>query len=93
MNAIISKAVNERRLLFFSYKGKPRIVEPHTYGRQTSGTDAVCAWQEMGGSGVGYRLVLEVDMRAIDVGEPQTFLARPDYQRGDRRFAVIYAEL
>lgn len=93
MDAMISKAVIERRLLHFTYKGKARTVEPHTYGRQHSGTDAICAWQESGGSGVGYRLFIAGEMSSISVGSAGDFDQRPGYHRGDQKFAVIYAEL
>lgn len=64
MNQTITNAIRERRLLRITYKGESREVEPHIYGRQTSGKDALSAWQRSGGSGVGFRLFHLADLSA-----------------------------
>ena len=92
MNTTICKAINEGRLLGFLYKRVHRWVEPHTYGLQVSGKEALCAWQTAGGSGEGFRLFITVDMDSMVVGEPFDG-SRDGYHRGDRRFQVIHAEL
>ncbi len=92
MDITICKAINEGRLLGFFYKGVQRWVEPHTYGLQISGKEALCAWQTTGGSGEGFRLFLKGDMDSLVVGDPFDG-PRAGYHRGDRRFHVIHAEL
>ena len=92
MLAIIAEAINERQTLCFIYKGRERCVEPHTYGRSIKGYDAICAWQESGGSGVGYRLFKVDELTGLAKGG-QFAGPRPNYTRSDSRFSSIYAEL
>lgn len=92
MDATICKAINDRTLLGFTYKGTQRWVEPHTYGLQHNGNEALCASQVAGGSGEGFRLFVTAEITGITVGEAFTG-PRDGYQTGDRRFQVIYAEL
>lgn len=44
MKAIICEAIEKKRLLQFSYDDLTRIVEPHIYGRKTSGRDVLSGW-------------------------------------------------
>lgn len=92
MDAIICKAIQEARVLGFTYRNVQRWVEPHTYGRQFNGKDGVCAWQLAGGSGEGFRLFLVSDITNLSVGDVFDG-PRPDYHRGDQRFQTIFAEL
>lgn len=92
MLAIIAEAINEQQTLCFVYKGQERCVEPHTYGRTNYGYDAICAWQESGGSGVGYRLFKVDELTGLAKGG-QFAGPRPNYTRCDSRFSSIYAEL
>ncbi len=93
MNQTITNAIRERRLLRITYKGESREVEPHIYGRQTSGKDALSAWQRSGGSGVGFRLFHLADLSAcadLSLSFPGP---RDGYNRDDRQFAVVFAQL
>lgn len=93
MNGTIVKALKERRLLTFGYKGKQRCAEPHTYGIRPDGREALCAWQREGGSGSDYRLFFVADMLSISI-EDEVFVGpRENYRQGDSRFSRIYAEL
>jgi hypothetical protein len=92
MNAMICKAISDRTLLGFTYKGTQRWVEPHTYGVQLNGNEALSASQVTGGSGDGFRLFVIAEMARLSIGE--TFIGpRNGYRQGDRRFQAIYAEL
>jgi hypothetical protein len=93
MHPTISKAIADRRQLSFLYKGAKRVVEPHTYGQQANGIDALSAWQLSGGSGTGFRMYLIQDMSALIALEAVFAAPRPEYRRTDRRFALIYAEV
>jgi len=93
VNNQIIKAIQELRLLTFTYKGSYRTVEPHTYGCSIKGANGLCAWQVGGASGLGYRLFLERDMQNIVVADQHFEVPRPDYRRSDQRFSSIYAEL
>ena len=44
MNGIICEAIDKKRLLQFSYDDLTRIVEPHLFGRKTSGNDVLSAY-------------------------------------------------
>jgi hypothetical protein len=92
MLSLIIAAIQNSQTLEFTYKGEPRVVEPHTYGGNAKGHDAICAWQETGGSGAGYRLFLVDQMGSVSIGHPFNG-PRPNYHRGDRQFVQIYAEL
>ena len=93
MNQTIINAIQERLLLTFNYKGKTRVVEPHTYGVQHNGNESLSAWQLSGGSGEDFRLYILSEMTAIvPQGEPFED-ERPAYQKGDRRYSRIFAEL
>jgi hypothetical protein len=93
MNQTIANAIRERRLLRITYKGESRDVEPHVYGRQTSGKDALSAWQRSGGSGAGFRLFHLADLSAC-VELALSFPGpRDGYNRDDKQFAVVIAQL
>jgi hypothetical protein len=89
---LIVDAIHTSKTLRFFYKNEWREVEPHTYGRMGNGKDALCAWQNEGGSGVGFRLFITDSLTNLCTGS--AFLSpRSDYHRGDERFTHIYAEL
>ncbi len=93
MNETIANAIRERHLLRITYKGESREVEPHLYGRQTSGKDALSAWQRSGGSGVGFRLFHLADLSAcaeLAISFPGP---RDGYNRDDKQFAVVFVQL
>ena len=89
MNQNITNAVRERRMLQIIYKGESREVEPHIYGRQTSGKDALSAWQRSGGSGVGFRLFHLADISTCNLGTsfpgPRDGYNRDGWPREGRR--------
>ncbi len=93
----ISRAIRERRLLSFSYDGHPRTVEPHTYGVDGKGHEAVRAYQVGGGSSSGeyrgWKLFHVSKMQGLQVRSDTFGSARQDYRRQDEAFATIYAEL
>lgn len=51
-DAIIRKAIKEKRLLWLEYAGYTRIVEPHTYGSRKN-EDQIQTYQLRGGSSSG----------------------------------------
>lgn len=89
MYGLIVDAIRGRQTLVFTYHGERREVEPHCYGRDSKGHDAVRAYQ-LGGK--GWRLFHQSDMGPIVTG--QGFVGpRPDYKRNDSVMDVIYAQL
>lgn len=93
MNMLIRKAIEDLRLIRFSYKGPVRTVEPHAYGRQSSGAAAICAWQLSGGSGQEFRLFKEDEMESVQLLDENFHEARPGHRRGGSRFVLTHAEL
>jgi hypothetical protein len=93
----IAIAITNRRLIRFTYDRQPRVVEPHTYGRNKKGALAVRGYQVGGGSNSGrpegWRIFLERDMEMLTMTQEQFSGPRPDYERGDSMFSHIVAEL
>ena len=87
MNATILNAVRTMTTISFWYDGEHRIVEPHCYGVDGKGHEAVRAFQ-LGGK--GWRLFHAGEMSRVTVGD-LTFRARPDYRRNDKAMDQIYA--
>lgn len=89
MNQIIADAVRNMRTISFWYNGERRTVEPHCYGVDGKGHDALRAYQ-LGGK--GWRLFHVDEMSGLATGD-QTFRERPDYSRNDRAMDQIYAQV
>jgi hypothetical protein len=92
MNDLIRKSIAGKVTLGFTYKGKQRWVEPHTYGIQKNGKEGLCAWQISGGSDEAFREFLISEISGVSLGQPFNG-PRDGYHRGDQRFQVIHAEL
>lgn len=93
MSDLIVEAIQSRAVMTFFYKGARRVVEPHTYGRDTKGHDTLCAWQISGGSGVGFRDFHLSEMSSLGVTGDHFDAPRPKYRRGDTTMTTIYAQL
>ena len=89
MNQIILSAIRDRRTLSFSYDGEIRTVEPHCYGVDGKGHEALRAYQ-IGGK--GWRLFHVGGISRLSGGD-QTFLVRLDYKRNDKAMDRIYAQV
>lgn len=90
MNQTIITAIQEMRTLSFFYHGEHRVVEPHCYGEDTKGHDALRAFQ-LGGK--GWRFFHVHDMEGLlKLGEKFQY-AQPDYRRNDEMMDRIYAQL
>ena len=90
MNRAIISAIQNQRTLTFNYHGERRTVEPHCYGMDTKGHEALRAYQT---GGKGWRLFHLSDVVGlVDVGESFDG-PRPDYRRNDRGMSQIFAQL
>lgn len=97
MDAAIIKAIQDRRILIFNYRGSPREVEPHAYGVNTVGHEALSCFQVAGSSSTGtprdWKTLLVSEMSLLTMTD-QTFPGpRPDYVRDSKMFTRIYAQL
>ena len=98
MNFEICRAISERRLIDFAYRGYWCTVEPHLYGANQRRKDVLQAYQTEGqsiaGEGYGWKVfyVAEIDQLTV---RTETFeQAREEYQHdsgdsGDSSNAVI----
>ena len=93
MNQLICDAIRDKRLLTFVYKGKPRVVEPHTLGVDERGHDTLCAWQLSGGSGVGFRDFHVAQMSNLNVSADRFCGPRGGFRRGDSTMSSVICEL
>jgi hypothetical protein len=97
MNVTICDAIRARRLLRFVYEGYERVVEPHAYGVNTAGNDAVMGWLVGGWSASatepGWRMFLVDEMRDVAaLAEPFTG-ARSGYNPDRPQFERIYCRV
>ena len=97
MDLRICHAIGERALLMFGYKGTVRVVEPHLYGRNTAGHDALSAWMRPGWSRTdpegGWRMFLVEELEAISM-LPDGFAGpRPEYNPDDPHFVEVYCRI
>jgi len=97
MNQTIIDAIENRRILTITYKGIAREVEPHAYGRGTSGNDLLHCYQIAGGHSSKEEhdwdwLIVRKISAMSDSG--RTFSgARPPYRCNDKAMSTIYAQL
>ena len=52
---VVCEAIRMRRLLFLSYGGHARIVEPYVHGRTSAGIEVLLCFQREGSTSSGYR--------------------------------------
>jgi hypothetical protein len=62
---LICEAIRSRRALRFLYEGEPRVLEPHTYGRDHLNDLLVYGWQLSGPGTPGWRSFRAANMREI----------------------------
>ena len=94
---IICEAINNNNLLTFTYDGYSRIVEPHTFGTDKKGHEALRAYQVSGGSDsgeyVGWKLFHIHEMFNITILQEKFDGPRPKYTQGDSGFSHIQCQL
>ncbi|HEU4586341.1 MAG TPA: hypothetical protein VFR95_11355 [Gemmatimonadaceae bacterium] len=97
MNALICQAIRSRRLLIFGYGNAVRVVEPHLYGVNTAGHEALSAWLRPGLSRAdpegGWRMYLAEDLRRMQA-LPEIFRGpREGYNPNDPHFTEVFCRL
>jgi hypothetical protein len=97
MNVAICDAIRTRRLLRFVYDGYERVVEPHVYGVNSAGNEALSAWLVSGWSksepDPGWRMYLVTEMRDVTATAEAFGGARPGYNPDDSRMEQVYCRL
>lgn len=97
MNPVICQAIRTRRLLMFGYGNTVRVVEPHLYGVNTAGHEALSAWLRPGLSRAdpdgGWRMYLADEVRGVQA-LPEIFgSAREGYNPDDPHFTRVYCRI
>lgn len=97
MNVIVCDAIRARRLLRFVYDGYERVVEPHAYGVNTAGHEAVSAWLVGGWSASapepGWRTFLVDGMRDVAALAERFDGPRAGYDPDDPRLVRVHCRL
>lgn len=93
----ICSAIQNMNVLTFTYDGFERIVEPHAYGNDIKGNDAVRVFQIGGdsesGEVVAWKLFLTSKMQNLQVQDQKFSSPRPGYRQGDKAMRKIYCQL
>ena len=90
---LIIEAIRSKRLLRFDYKGRSRLVEPHTYGRDRWKREMLCGFQLEGGNGDGWRTFVLGEASGLRIATETFAQPRPEYRRDDGAFMEILAQL
>ena len=97
MNIVICDAIRAHRLLRFVYDGYERIVEPHAYGVNTAGHEAVSGWLAGGWSAShpepGWRMFLVSDMAQVAALAEGFAAPREGYNADSPAFRELYCHL
>lgn len=97
MQTEIIEAIRERRVLRFMYRGTPREVEPHTYGINTAGHEALSCFQVSGASRSGtardWKTLLVSEITALAKTDHLFLGPRVGYVRDTDTFRQIFAQL
>lgn len=91
-NLLVS-AIRDRRILRFTYSGRPRTVEPHLLGYDSDGDLTLSAWQLSGGSGQGWRDFHVSKMSFLAIVEGGSEAPRPGYNPRDETVDRIVCRL
>ena len=90
---IICEAIEQRRLLSFTYKGEARIIEPYILGLDDAGTLTLSAVQVSGGSGRGFRTFPLEGVSSLAATSRHFSRNHPDYNPRDRFFASVICQI
>ena len=99
MNSIIIDAIQNQKVLSFTYDGISRTVEPHAYGIAATGNELLRCFQVAGAHRNKTGTAHDWDLLIVSKIENLTQTgatfpgARPGYNKSDKAMARIYAEL
>ena len=97
MNVVVCDAIRARRLLRFIYDGYERVVEPHLYGVNSAGHEALSAYLVRGWSASdtspGWRMYLADQMRDTAALADSFAGPRPGFNPEDSRMTRIYCRV
>ena len=97
MNPAITEAIKLRRVLTVAYDGDNRTVEPHTYGINSAGNEALSCYQIAGvsssGKPEGWKMLLISKLGSVTMTE-RTFVPRTSPSPwGDKPMRQVFAQV
>jgi hypothetical protein len=97
MNTLICLAIQERRLIDFSYAGGFRKVEPYVHGTSEQANEVLSGFQVAGhsasGRSIGWKMFEVEKMEHLTI-LPETFaVSRSDYNPRGRVMAWIHCQV
>ncbi len=97
MNPLICEAIRARKLLMFGYGDQVRVVEPHLYGVNSAGHEALSAWLLPGRSRAdpqgGWRTYLSDAVRRLQVLDETFPGPREGFNPDDPRMVEVFCRL
>lgn len=97
MHALLCQAIRRRQLLMFGYGDSVRVVEPHMYGVNTAGNQALSAWLRPGYSRSqpegGWRMFLTEYMREVQTLEDTFVGPRAGFNPRDPHMVEVYCRV
>lgn len=97
MYLTVFSAIEKCRLLYFYYDGYFRIVEPHVFGVERRGRDALYGYQVAGadefGKHIGWKCYLTEDMHRVQVLDAHFVGPRRGFDRNTRTWQKVYVEM
>jgi hypothetical protein len=92
--AVLTRALQERSVVTFTYKGRERTAEPHALGKANDDKPALLAWQTSGGSNTepppGWRVFL---VAGLAVTSEKFEKPRADYGAKGRGLKSVEVEV
>lgn len=88
----LARAIGERRLVSFTYKGAVRTAEPHLLGYDRSGDLTLSAWQTSGPR-PGWRDFHVAKMIGLSIAGQTFARPRPGYNPMDTTLARVIARI
>lgn len=97
MHQTVTNAINKRRVLNVIYDGYNRTVEPHTYGINSAGHEALSCYQVGGGSASGnpegWKMLLISKLDRAELTN-ETFIPRTSPSPwADKPMRQVYAQV
>ena len=97
LSGIAQMAIKEKKCLELRYDGFTRIVEVHIVGVKQKGGEAMSVWQLRGGSVSGERTGFKIfdldETFSAHVIDEKSQAPRLGYNRADKAFKVVYAQV
>lgn len=97
MSDIICKAIQEQKVLKFTYDGHHRKVEPYCHGRSKKGKESLRGYQIAGGSNSRrvpfWRLFTVAKMRNLTLTDEPFSGDRPHYNPNDKDLSPIHCNI